>query len=86
MKRKTLYTEQYIDCEYDIDFEDLLELIESCDSEESSEIRKLIGSDMNDVHISNLYDEQKLEILKVAFNKYNLEQLQEKLNIKNGEY
>ena len=34
----------------------------------------------------NLNDEQKLKVLKVAFNKYTLEELQKMLNIKNNEY
>jgi len=38
------------------------------------------------IKATNLYDEQKKRVLKVAFKKYNLEELQEKLNIKNNEY
>jgi len=34
----------------------------------------------------NLNDEQKLKVLKVAFNKYTLEELQKMLNVKNNEY
>ena len=38
------------------------------------------------IKATNLYDEQKKRVLKVAFNKYNLEELQKLLNIKNDEY
>jgi len=34
----------------------------------------------------SLYDEMKLKVLKTAYDKYDLEELQEKLNIKNNEY
>jgi hypothetical protein len=87
MKRKTLYTEQYVDCEYDVDFNDLLELIESCDDDEKAEIRRLIGINFNfNIKVENLYDVQKQKLLEVAFEKYNLDELMEKLQIKNSEY
>lgn len=85
MKRKTIYTEQYVDCEYDIDFADVLELIESCDDVEISQIRNIIGSGISESK-SNLYDDQKIALLKVAMQKYNLEELETKLNIKSNEY
>lgn len=34
----------------------------------------------------NINDEQKIKVLKVAFNKYTLDELQKILNIKNNEY
>ena len=34
----------------------------------------------------NLNDEMKKRVLKVAFNKYTLEELQKMLNVKNNEY
>ena len=34
----------------------------------------------------NLNDEQKIKVLRVAFNKYTLEELQKMLNVKNNEY
>ena len=38
------------------------------------------------IKATNLNDEQKKKVLKVAFNRYNLDELQELLNIKNNEY
>jgi len=83
MRNKTIYSEQNIDCEYDISFEAIMELIESCDEDELKEIRNIIGSD---IKVTNLMEEQKMSLLKVAFERYNLEQLEEKLGIKPYEY
>jgi hypothetical protein len=87
MKRKTFYTSQNIDvdCEYDIDFNDLLQLVESCNKKELEKIRELTDNN-SDINTNNLYDENKLRVLKVAFDKYTLEELQKILNIKNNEY
>ena len=38
------------------------------------------------IKCENLYDEMKLRILKTAFDKYELEELQKILDIKNSEY
>lgn len=35
---------------------------------------------------TSIYDQNKKKVLKVAFQRYTLEELQEKLNIKNNEY
>lgn len=34
----------------------------------------------------SIYDQNKKRVLKVAFQRYSLEELQEKLNIKSNEY
>lgn len=81
MKRKTFYTTVDVDVDCDIEFDDLLELVESCDEYEKEEIRELIGSD-DSLYANNLYDEMKVKLLKEAFNKFSLEELQEKLGIK----
>ena len=88
MKRKTFYATVDVDVDYDIEFEDLLEIIESCDEEELNEIRDLIGeqSDNSGFDAHNLYDESKLKILKVAFKKYELDELMKRLDINNNEY
>lgn len=83
MRSKTIYSEQYVDCEYDVSFDDIMELIESCDDDELKIIRDLVGSS---IKTNNLMDEQKLALLQIAFERYNLEQLQEKLDIKSYEY
>ena len=88
MKRKTFYATVDVDVDYDIEFEDLLEIIESCDEEELNEIRYLIGeqSDNSGFDAHNLYDESKLKILKVDFKKYELDELMKRLDINNNEY
>jgi hypothetical protein len=85
MRNKTIYSTQYVDCEYDVDFNDIMELIESCDENELREIREFVGSSEG-IKTNNLMEEQKLALLKVAFEKYNLDQLQERLDIKPYEY
>jgi DNA-directed RNA polymerase specialized sigma24 family protein len=84
MNRKTLYVEQEVECEYDIEFDDILELIENCDEDEIKQIREVIGHHHHrDVIVSkNLADEQKSELLAAAFKKYSYEELQERLDIK----
>lgn len=88
MKRKTIYTEQYVECEYEIQFSDILDIIEECDDSEIEKIKKDIGvnENQNTIRASNIYEEQKIELLKVAFDKYTLDELMEKLNIKYSEF
>jgi len=38
------------------------------------------------IKTNSLYEENKKIVLKAAFEKYSLEELQQKLNIKNNEY
>ena len=85
MRSKTIYSEQYVECEYDVDFNDLMDLIESCDENELRQIRKIVGAE-DTIKAGNLMDQQKIQLLKVALEKYNLDQLQEKLDIKPYEY
>ena len=82
MKRKTLYVEQDVECEHEIDFNDILELIESCDEDELQEIRDAVGVKGEVIINKNLADEQKSELLAAAFKKYSYEELQERLDIK----
>ena len=83
MKRKTLYVDQYVECEYDIQFQDIIDVIQDCNDEEIEEIKKITnGEDL----FKNLYDKQKFDLLKVAMKKYNLDELQQRLDIKNEEF
>ncbi len=80
MKTKTLYNEQYVECEYDIYFNDVLKLIDTCTENEKHQILNQLNA--NDIIVCNtLEDEEKLKIFKVAFEKYNVPQLMEKLGI-----
>ena len=96
MRRKTFYTTQEVDTEYDMDFDDLIDLIISCDDSEKTEILELVGStndskikcndseikcNDSEIKCETLYDEQKLKVLTIAFNRYDLEELQKMLNI-----
>ena len=85
MRRKTFYAD--VEAEYDITFNDMLDLIGSCTESELKIIRDSINYfDDKLKEVDNLYDENKLRVLNVAFGKYTLDELQEKLNIKNNEY
>jgi uncharacterized Zn finger protein len=80
MKTKTLYNEQYVECEYDVHFNDVLDLIDTCTENEKRQILNQLKA--NDILIINtLEDEEKMKVLKVAFEKYNVSQLMEKLSI-----
>jgi len=87
MKRKTLSTTVDVDVDYQIRFEDLLEIIESCNEKELNEIRDLITDESNSgFKVSTLYDEHKLKVLKVAFKKYDIDELMKRLDITYNEY
>ena len=86
MKSKTFYATVEVDADYEIDFEDILELIESCTEDELDQIRDIVGDKDNfiekSVVKSNLDDEQKSELLSAAMKKYTYQELQDRLNIK----
>ena len=83
MKTKTLYTTQEVECAYDIEIEDLIDLINECDDGEFSKIRDCLTHTFIDestwITSDNLYDEQKLKLLKTAFDKFSLEELEQRL-------
>ena len=63
MKTKTLYNEQYVECEYDIYFNDVLKLIDTCTENEKHQILNQLNA--NDIIVCNtLEDEEKLKIFK----------------------
>jgi len=84
VKRKTFYTSQEVDCEcqYDITFREMIDLIETCTDSEKSQIRDIVCDEIKDINCNTLYDEQKMKVLNAAFKKYDLDELIEKLNIK----
>jgi hypothetical protein len=86
MKKKTFFTNVDVDVDYQITFDDMLQLINSCNENELDQIRSLIGCSYKEFKADNIYDESKLKVLKVAYNKYNLDELQSKLNISNNDY
>lgn len=87
MRTKTLYVDQNVDVEYDVEFSDILELIESCNNDEKREILEIIDNRSlgttteQQIICETLYDQEKLKVLKFAFEKYNLDQLIKKLEI-----
>lgn len=80
--RRILSIETEIDCEYDFYFNDILDIIANCDLDQENEIKKVLKLEVS----SNLYDDNIQRVLKVAADKYSLEELQSKLDIKNNEY
>ena len=83
MKRKTFYTTVEVDADCEIDFEDILELIESCDEDELDEIREIVNKDVASIITknSNLDELQKAELLAAAMKKYTYQELQDRLEI-----
>lgn len=80
--RRILSIETEIDCEYDFYFNDILDIIANCDLDQENEIKKVLKLEVS----SNLYDDNIQRVLKVAADKYSLEELQSRLDIKNNEY
>jgi len=82
---KILYVSDYVDVDFDhdLDFYDILELVENCTGDEKVQIVESIGiNDNNFLGATNLYDEYKVKLLKEAFEKYTLEELQSRLELK----
>lgn len=87
MKNLTLTTEQEVDvdCSYDVEFGDLIDMINDCDEEELDELMDVIDNSTSFrsnhlwINSDNLYDEQKLNLLKKSFAKYSLEELEQRL-------
>jgi len=72
-----------IDINVDIDFHEILDLIDNCSGEEKEEIVESIGINDDNFFVAiNLYDEGKVKLLKAAFDKYTLEELQSRLNLR----
>ena len=81
-KSFTKYVEDFnADIYFDID--DILELVDSCNNNEKEQILEEINyyKDENTIiKCETLYDEQKMKVLKTAFDKYSLDELSQKLS------
>jgi len=81
-----IYKNVDIDVEIDIEIEDVLEFINQASDSEIKKIREEVGEvESVDFKYDNLYDREKGLILKKAMQKYNLDQLIEKLEITQAE-
>jgi len=80
-KKFTKYVEDF-DAEIYFDIDDILELVENCNNYEREQILDEINFDKDVIKCETLYDEQKLKVLKKAFEIYDLDELIKKLNIK----
>ena len=83
LKKSSIETVE-VECEYDLDFNDLMDLIEQCNEYEKREIKEsivdeLINEDDQMIKCDTIYDIQKFKVLKAAFKKYDLDELVEKL-------
>jgi len=75
---------EYVDLE--IYIEDVLEYIDSANAVDKHTIlEKITVTDQSIFDVDNLYDREKVLILKDAMKKYNLNELIEKLQIIQGE-
>ncbi len=78
---KTIYTNKNVECEYDIKFDDILDLIETCNESEIEQISQIIKFESESMLNTNtLYDLQKAKLLKAA-EKFTIDELMEKLNM-----
>lgn len=78
-----------VDVDIEVEFEDIVEYIENATKREKEQLSIYLydKSDVDDEFLSynNLYDREKFLILKKAMEKYNLEELIERLDIKQNE-
>jgi len=58
-----------------IDFDDVCNYVDNISKSEENQLLELLSAS-NDFHSDNLYDEQKLDVLKVLYKNMTLEQLQ----------
>jgi len=71
-----------IEADIYFDIDDIIELVDSCNDYEKDQIIEDINynKDANTIiKCETLYDEQKMKILKSAFDKFNLDELEERL-------
>ena len=85
LKGKT-FTKYVEDFEADIyfDIDDILELVDGCSNFEKEQILDEINYNKDEntiIKCETLYDEQKMKVLKLAFDKYDLDELIKKLNV-----
>ena len=85
LKGKT-FTKYVEDFEADIyfDIDDILELVDGCSNFEKEQILDEINYNKDEntiIKCENLYDEQKMKVLKLEFDKYDLDELIKKLNV-----
>lgn len=82
MIRKYVNVEVDTEAEVEIWLEDVLEYIQSASPRDLETIRLQVGVENQEAfQIDNLYDREKFLILRKAMEKYNLDQLIEKLGI-----
>lgn len=75
-----------IDVEIDIEIDDVLEFINEASDIEINLIREEVGDiEIGGFKYDNLYDREKVLLLQEAMKRYNLDQLIEKLDIKQSE-
>lgn len=81
-----IYKNVDIEVEVDIEIDDVLEFINEASYTEIKLIREEVGDiEFGGLKYDNLYDREKVLILKKAMQKYNLDQLVEKLEITQAE-
>lgn len=81
----TFYATQTIDTEYHLEFDDILNLIDELSDTEIEQLRIVLSEHVDDnipdTHES-LYDELKNRLMTAALKKYDLDELQNRLDIK----
>lgn len=85
-----IYKNVDTEIEVTIEIEDVLDFLSEASKKEIDQIKSLIKYDnnfdnTNDISANNLYDREKILIFKKAMNKYNIDQLLKRLDIKQHE-
>jgi hypothetical protein len=77
----TVYATQSIETEYDLEFDDILELIDDLTESEKEELRNVLCEQVEDNKHETLYDDLKFRLMTAALKKYDLDELQKRLEI-----
>lgn len=77
----TVYATQSIETEYDLEFDDILDLIDDLTESEKEELRNVLCEYVEDNKPDTLYDDLKFRLMTAALKKYDLDELQKRLEI-----
>lgn len=71
-----------IDTEFNLQFDDILDLIDDLTDIEIEKLRNVLQVHVDDKQEESLYDNLKFRLMTAALKKYDLDELQSRLDIK----
>lgn len=71
-----------IDTEFNLQFDDILDLIDDLTDIEIEKLRNILQVHVDDKQEESLYDNLKFRLMTAALKKYDLDELQSRLDIK----